>query len=503
MMGEDLIIKAKNISKQFPGVLALDNVNFNLKKGEVHAIVGENGAGKSTLINIFGGVYKPDGGNIYIDDKKVKFNNPIEAKQQGIGIVFQELSLFQELSVAENIFVNVQPTNKVNLIKFEDLYNKAKKMLEIFGEEINPKTHVEFISIAKQQVVEIVRAMSNNPRILILDEPTSSLNQAEIKLLFKNIKILRQKGIAIIYISHHLQEIFEIADRATVLRDGKYVDTVDVSRVDENKIARLMVGRKVLHHYIPREDKINRNEILFKVGKLTHNKYFENISFDLHKGEIIGFAGLIGSGRTEIAKAIFGVEKIKSGKIYIEGKEILINCPEDAKKYGIVYTTEDRKQEGVFLEMDIRENCIAPQLEKFVKPPLNFLNEKKIYDYSKEMVEKFNIITPSVKKKIEDLSGGNQQKVLLSMWLGIKPRVVIVDEPTKGVDIGAKGEIYDILRSLANKGVGIIIISSDLPEILTISDKVIVMREGKIVASFINAQVNEEKIIAYATGVFH
>jgi len=409
--------------------------------------------------------------------------------------------LFPELSIAENIFVNVQPTNKVNLIKFEDLYNKAKKILEIFDEEIDPKTHVEFISIAKQQVVEIAKAMSNNPRILILDEPTSSLSQIEIKLLFKNIKILKQKGIAIIYISHHLQEIFEIADRATVLRDGKYVDTVDVSRVDEDKIARLMVGRKVLHQYIPREDKINRNEILFKVEKLTHNKYFEDISFDLHKGEIIGFAGLIGSGRTEIAKAIFGLEKVKSGKIYIEGKEILINCPKDAKKYGIVYTTENRKQEGLFLEMDIRENCITPQLEKFTKRPLNFLDEKKIYDYSKEMVEKFNIITPSLKKKVEDLSGGNQQKVLLSMWLGIKPRVVIVDEPTKGVDIGAKGEIYDILRSLANKGVGIIVISSDLPEILTISDKVIVMRKGKIVTSLTNSQANEEKVIIYATGV--
>ena len=343
--------------------------------------------------------------------------------------------------------------------------------------------------------------MSNNPRILILDEPTSSLSQIEIKLLFKNIKILKQKGIAIIYISHHLQEIFEIADRATVLRDGKYVDTVDVSRVDEDKIARLMVGRKVLHQYIPREDKINRNEILFKVEKLTHNKYFEDISFDLHKGEIIGFAGLIGSGRTEIAKAIFGLEKVKSGKIYIEGKEILINCPKDAKKYGIVYTTENRKQEGLFLEMDIRENCITPQLEKFTKRPLNLLDEKKIYDYSKEMVERFNIITPSLEKKVEDLSGGNQQKVLLSMWLGIKPRVVIVDEPTKGVDIGAKGEIYDILRSLANKGVGIIVISSDLPEILTISDKVIVMRKGKIVTSLTNSQANEEKVIIYATGV--
>ena len=503
MMGENLILKAENISKQFPGVLALNNVSINLKKGEVHAIVGENGAGKSTLINIFGGVYKPDGGNIYIDDKKVKFNNPIEAKRQGISIVFQELSLFPELSIAENIFVNVQPTNKVNIIKFEDLYNKAKKMLKIFDEEINPKINVELISIAKQQVVEIVRAMSNNPRILILDEPTSSLNQAEIKLLFKNMKILRQKGMAIIYISHHLQEIFEIADRATVLRDGKYVDTVDVSRVDENKIARLMVGRKVLHHYIPREDKINRKNILFKIEKLTHNKYFENISFDLHKGEIIGFAGLIGSGRTEMAKAIFGVEKIKSGKIYIEGKETSINCPKDAKKYGIIYTTEDRKQEGLFLGMDIKENCIVPQLEKFIKPPLDFLNEKEIHEYSKEMVKKFNIITPSVEKKVGELSGGNQQKVLLSMWLGIKPRVVIVDEPTKGVDIGAKGEIYDILRSLANKGVGIIIISSDLPEILTISDKIMVMREGKIAASFFNAQANEEKIIAYATGVFH
>jgi ABC-type sugar transport system ATPase subunit len=501
MIERELILKAENISKKFPGVLALNNVTINLKKGEVHAIVGENGAGKSTLMNILGGVYKPDSGDIYIDDKKVKFNNPIEAKRQGIGIVFQELSLFPELSVAENIFVNAQETNKVNLINFENLYNKAAKMLEAFDEEINPRTNVEFISIAKQQVVEIVRAMSNNPRILILDEPTSSLNQSEIKQLFKNIKILRQKGIAIIYISHHLQEIFEIADRATVLRDGKYVETVDVSKVDENEIARLMVGRKVIHNYVVREDKINRNEISFKIENLTHNKYFNNVSFGLHKGEIVGIAGLIGSGRTEIAKAIFGVEKIKSGKIYLDGEKVSINSPKDAKKYGIVYTTENRKQEGLFLGMSIKENCIAPILEKFVKFPLAFLNEKKIYEYSKKIVKSFNIITSSVEKNLEYLSGGNQQKVLLSMWLGIRPRLVIVDEPTKGVDIGAKGEIYDILRNLADKGVMIIVISSDLPEILTISDRIMVMREGKIKISFSHEQADEEKIIAYATGV--
>lgn len=500
-MENDVILEVEGIRKEFPGVLALDNVHFKLKRGEIHAIVGENGAGKSTLMHILGGIYEPDSGNIYIDNKKVKFNNPVEANKAGVSIVFQDLSLVRELSIAENIFANRQPVNKINLIKFNSMYEEAKKMLNAFNENINPKIPVKFLSIDKMQVVEILKAMSNNPKILILDEPTSSLSKSETERLFANIKSLKQKGISIIYISHHLQEIFDIADRATVLKDGKYVDTVEVSKVDEKKLVSLMVGREVSHKYIKRE-KVDKRSVLFRVEKLNHDKLFKDISFVLHPGEIIGFAGLVGSGRTELAKSIFGLFKIQSGKIYLEGQEVRINSPVEAMEKGIVYTSEDRKEEGLFPTMDVRSNCIVTQLKKFAqRKGLGLLNEKKISSYSEELVRKFHVNTPSIRQTLRNLSGGNQQKVLLSMWLGINPKVVIVDEPTKGIDVGAKSEIYDILRQLADTGVGIIVISSELLGILAISDRIFVMREGKIVASLNNDEANERNVVEYATGV--
>lgn len=500
-MENDVILEVEGIRKEFPGVLALDNVHFKLKRGEIHAIVGENGAGKSTLMHILGGIYEPDSGNIYIDNKKVKFNNPVEANKAGVSIVFQDLSLVRELSIAENIFANRQPVNKINLIKFNSMYEEAKKMLNAFNENINPKIQVKFLSIDKMQVVEILKAMSNNPKILILDEPTSSLSKSETERLFANIKSLKQKGIAIIYISHHLQEIFDIADRATVLKDGKYVDTVEVSKVDEKKLVSLMVGREVSHKYIKRE-KVDKRSVLFRVEKLNHDKLFKDISFELHPGEIIGFAGLVGSGRTELAKSIFGLFKIQSGKIYLEGQEVRINSPVEAMEKGIVYTSEDRKEEGLFPTMDVRSNCTVTQLKKFVQGKvLGLLNEKKISSYSEELVRKFNVNTPSIRQTLRNLSGGNQQKVLLSMWLGINPKVVIVDEPTKGIDVGAKSEIYDILRQLADTGVGIIVISSELLGILAISDRIFVMRKGKIVGSLNNDEANERNVVEYATGV--
>lgn len=500
-MDRETILEAKDIRKQFPGVIALDKVNFNLKKGEVHAIVGENGAGKSTLMHILGGLYQKDEGEIYLDGKEVNFSNTLDANKNGISIVFQELSMIQELSVAENIFANRQPVNGINMIKYGNLYKQTKKLLETFNEDIDPRKPIKYLSIAKQQVVEILKAISNNPKVLILDEPTSSLTKYEIEKLFENIRILSQQGIGIIYISHHLQEIFEIADRATVLRDGKYVDTVNVSETDEDHIVSMMVGREVSHEYIPRQDKIDKDSILLKVEGLTHKKLFKDISFELYKGEIIGFAGLVGSGRTEMAKAIFGLDKIESGKIYLNNKQLEINSPKDAMDHGIVYTSENRKEEGLFLSMNVKENCIVTQLKRFVKKASIFLDNKQINEYAKKTVEKFNIITPSIKQYVRNLSGGNQQKVLLSMWLGRKPDVVIVDEPTKGVDVGAKSEIYEMLRKLADTGVGIIIISSDLLEILTISDRIVVMKNGSIAGTLNNDEADEENIIAYATGV--
>ena len=498
-MADENILQVKGITKRFPGVLALDNVSFALKRGEVHAIVGENGAGKSTLMHILGGLYKQNGGQVLLEGKRVAFSSPVDAQKHGISIVFQELSLTAELSVAENIFVNRQP-KKLGLIDHKKLFQKTRTMLDLFSENIDPKTPIKFLTIAKQQVVEILKALSHDPKVLILDEPTSSLTQVETKKLFENIRILKERGISIIYISHHLQEVFEIADRATVLRDGKYVDTVNVADVDEDKIVSMMVGREVTHNYVSRQGKIDGSVVVLEAQGLTHAHLFHNISFQVHKGEILGFAGLIGAGRTEMARAIFGHEKLTAGRILLNGRPISVKSPTDAMRQGIAYTSENRKLDGLFLSQSIEENCVSPQLKEFAGRGIGFLDEKRMEDFTKMCIDKFNITTPSMKQRVRNLSGGNQQKVLLSMWLGIQPKVLIVDEPTKGVDVGAKAEIYDILRALADTGVAIIVISSELLEVLTISDRIIVMKSGRIAGIMNNSEATEENVIAYATG---
>jgi ABC-type sugar transport system ATPase subunit len=386
------------------------------------------------------------------------------------------------------------------LIDHKKLHQNTREMLELFSENINPKTPIKFLTIAKQQVVEILKALSYDPKVLILDEPTSSLTQVETKKLFENIRILKEQGISIIYISHHLQEIFEIADRATVLRDGKYVGTVDVADMDEEKIVNMMVGREVAHKYVPRQDKIDRGAVVLEAKGLCHTHLFRDVSFQVHKGEILGFAGLIGAGRTEMAKALFGLEKLTSGEIILNGRPISVKSPTDAMRQGIAYTSENRKLDGLFLSQSIEENCVSPQLKEFAGRGIGFLDEKRMADFARMCIDKFNIATPSMKQRVRNLSGGNQQKVLLSMWLGIEPKVLIVDEPTKGVDVGAKAEIYDILRALADTGVAIIVISSELLEVLTISDRIIVMKSGRIVGSMNNIEATEENVIAYATG---
>ncbi|KJS50580.1 sugar ABC transporter ATP-binding protein [Desulfosporosinus sp. BICA1-9] len=500
-MNEELILEVKGIFKKFPGVQALGGVDFQLRKGEVHAIVGENGAGKSTLMHILGGIHKPDAGEIFINGKKTEFHNPLDAVNSGVSIVFQELSLVNGMSVAENIFPNRQPVRKMGLINFKKLFEDTTEILKTFEETINPSIPVKHLSICQQQVVEILKAISKNPQVLILDEPTSSLSQYETNRLFENIRKLKTKGMSFIYISHHLHEIFEIADRVTVLRDGKYVDTVKVSDIDEAKIINLMVGREVSNQYIKRNARVENNKVVLKVQGLTHKKYFKDISFEIKQGEIVGFAGLVGAGRTEIAKTIFGLEKYEAGSIFVDGRKVIVNSPKDAMNEGIAYTTENRKFEGLFLEMNIKQNCVVPQLESFAKGMTGFLDEHKMEAFSEDYVKKLNIITPSIGQKVRNLSGGNQQKILLSMWLGINPKVLIIDEPTKGVDVGAKSEIYDVLRKLADLGIGIMVISSDLLEVLTLSDRIIVVKDGEIRGVLNNAEATEENIIAYAAGV--
>ena len=500
-MQETYVLEAKGISKLFPGVLALDNVDFKLKKGEVHAVVGENGAGKSTLMHILGGILRPNSGQIFMDGQEIVCKSPTDAQEYGIGIVFQELSLIPELSIAENIFTKRQPANKLGIISRDKLKKQTKTLLDTFNENINPMMPVKLLTIAKQQVVEILKAISNKPKVLILDEPTSSLTQVETKRLFENIQILKKSGISIIYISHHLQEIFEIADRATVLKDGKYVSTVKICDVNEEKIVSLMVGRDVSHEYVDRQNKIDYKNVVLETKNLTHESLFSDISVKVHAGEILGMAGLIGAGRSEFARTLFGLDKAKSGEILLNGEKVTIGSSTDAIDTGIAYTSENRKLEGLFLNSTIKDNCVSPKLDRFSGKFLGVLDNKLMEDYAKMCIEKFNISTPSSSQLARNLSGGNQQKVLLSMWLGIQPKVLIADEPTKGVDVGAKAEIYEILRKLADSGVAVIVISSDLLEVLTISDNIVVMKSGRVVGELKNNEANEENIISYATGV--
>ena len=496
----EYILEARCIVKTFPGVRALNGVNLKIKKGEVHALVGENGAGKSTLMLTLGGIHKPDEGEIYIEDEKVTFDSPHDANEKGISVVYQELSLVPNLSIAENIFANRQPVKKFNMIDWKALCRNTKEMMALFDiDYIDPMTLARDLSIANQQIVEIIKAMSFNPKVLILDEPTSSLTEIEVKQLFKNIKTLQGKGISFIYISHHLQEIFDIADRVTVLRDGEFICEAEVKDIDEDFLVNKMVGRKISNIYGNKHEDAIIGEVLFEAKNIFKEDVFQDISFKVKTGEIVGFAGLVGAGRTEVGRAIFGAEPIESGEMYLEGKKISIKNPEEAIKSGIGYMSEDRKSQGLYLNFSIRNNFISNRLEDFCDK--DFINERKVDKNGKKCVDKFRIVTPGIEQYVGNLSGGNQQKVMLATWFGIGPKLLIVDEPTRGVDIGARSEIYTFLRELAKTGVGIIMISSDLPEVLGISDRVIVMKGGKIVGELNREDAREENVIALATGV--
>lgn len=496
----DYMLEAKDIVKTFPGVKALDCVNLKVKKGKVHALVGENGAGKSTLMLTLGGIHKPNAGEIFIDGEKVSFDSPHDANNKGISIVYQELSLVPNLSVAENIFANRQPIKNMNMIDWKELKRKTKEMLLLFDiDYIDPLTLVKELSIADQQIVEILKAMSFNPKVLILDEPTSSLTDIETKQLFKNIERLKKRGITFIYISHHLQEIFEIADTVTIMRDGQYICDADVKEIDEDFLITKMVGRKIENIYGKRDKKDKVGNVLFEGKNLSRKGSFNNINFEVNKGEILGFAGLVGAGRSEVFLSIFGVDSLDSGKIYLEGKEISIKNPQDAISKGVGYLTEDRKNMGLYLDFSIKDNLITNHLKDFTKGI--FVDNNKVDNFADKCINEFGVATPSADQLTGNLSGGNQQKVLLASWFGIKPKVLIVDEPTRGVDVGAKSDIYTLLRKLAKTGVGIIVISSDLPEVIGVCDRIMVMKEGEIAGEVLKKDANEQNVIALATGV--
>ena len=490
-------LRIKNVSKFFPGVKALDDVSFDIRIGEVHVICGENGAGKSTLMNILSGNYIADSGSFFYDEEECVFHNPYAAQQAGFAIVHQERSLVNNLSVAENIFVNRQPT-KSGVISKKEMYARTRKILDRLKQtDIQPGDLVGRLSPAKQQMVEICKALEQNPKVLILDEPTATVTEVETAILFDTIRELKADGVTIVYISHRLAEIFEICDRVSVLRDGKYQKTCNIKDIVVDDIVKMMVGRDISDE---RFESYQTDEEVLRVENLSGGR-FQNVSFTLHRGEVLGFAGLAGAGRTEVARAIIGADP-KTGDIYVHGKKIHTRHPSDAIQNGIGYLPEDRKQDGLFLGMSIEDNIISGNLP--YAAPKKLFQKSIITKEAEKAREKLRIVTPSVKRAVHDLSGGNQQKVVIGKWLLVDSEILIVDEPTRGIDVGAKDEIYKLIRDMVASGKSVIMISSDLPEVLRMSDNIAVMYNGSITGILNNRgqePVGEELIMKYASGL--
>lgn len=486
------ILTMKNISKGFPGVKALDNVDFTVYENEVMALLGENGAGKSTLMKILSGVYTKDKGEIFLDGEAVEVVSPKDATEKGIAIIHQELNLIPYLTVYENIFLGREVKNSIGVLDKKRMIEETKEVLDRLKVDINPKSQVNSLSIAQQQMVEIAKALSLNAKIIIMDEPTDTLTEQEVKSLFDIIHELKKQGKGLVYISHRLKEIFQVCDRLTVLRDGQFIGEKMVSEVDEAEIIRLMVGR-TLDEQFPYIKTDYPEEVL--VVENLSNEYISNLSFNLRKGEILGVSGLVGAGRTELAKTLYGYYKKDSGKIILNGEELSFNSPKDALDKGIVYVSEDRKYDGLILGMDVTSNITISSLEKFKTAiGLNIKEEKRV---AGEYRDKINIKTPSLNQKVENLSGGNQQKVAIAKSLLTDPQVLILDEPTRGVDVGAKREIYDLLNEIKKQGRSIIMISSEMPEILGMSDRILVIHEGQLKGSLSREEATQEKIMSH------
>jgi rhamnose transport system ATP-binding protein len=491
----DYVLELNNITKRFGGVEVLHGVSFTLRQGEVHALLGENGAGKSTLIKVITGVHQPDGGEIYLNGKRVHFNDTLESRQAGIAAIYQELSLCPDLNVAENIFLGRQPTAIGGRIDWRKLYSEADRLLTSLGVHLDLKTKARNLSIAQMQSVEIARAFSLNARILIMDEPTSSLTLNEVAELFGLVRRLRDEGAAIIFISHRLEELFEVADRVTVLRDGSYVDTRAVKDVSRDELIRLMVGRTISNLF-PKQE-VEPGEMALKVEHLSRTGTFEDISFELHRGEILGMAGLVGAGRTNVARALFGVEPPTSGTIQIDGRQVEITSPQQAINLGLAYVPEDRQLHGLIPAMDITSNISLPILKEYSRR--GWLQDKAERTAAFSAARQMEVRANSIWQIARTLSGGNQQKVVLAKWLSTKPRILILDEPTRGIDVGTKAAVHALMSKLAAEGIAILMISSELPEVLGMSDRIIVMHEGQMTGHFTRAEATQEKIILAAT----
>jgi ribose transport system ATP-binding protein len=493
MINTSFLLKAEAIDKSFPGVYALENVDFELKPGEVHVLLGENGAGKSTLMKIFSGTLTRDSGKLFVRDQEVDLESPHHARNLGIGMVYQELSLIPTLSVAENIFLGRFPKRSTGSIYWSKLFTDAYKLFDEFGVHVDPRLKVRNLGMAERQLVEIAKALSMNVQILLLDEPTSALSDEERGRLFDIIRHLQDRGVGTVYVSHRLDEVPQIGQRVTVLRDGKKMGTLPVQQADEATLIRMMVGRELKEHF-PKEEVELGQEIL-RVQELSVTNKLKNITLSLHKGEILGIAGLMGAGRTEFARALFGIDKIDGGKVFIEGKEVIISSPWDAIGFGLGYLTENRR-DGLISRLSVAANVTLASLGQLHK--FGFLRRRDEESLAEKYVKDLSIHTSGLHQKVEFLSGGNQQKVVLAKWMCSRSKIMIFDEPTRGIDVGSKIEVFRLMNQLVKRGVGIVMISSELPEVLAMADRILVMCRGSITAEFKRGTATQEDILRYA-----
>ena len=491
------VLRLEKVNKSFPGVKALTDVNFSLQKGEVHALMGENGAGKSTLMKILSGAYKRDSGTIYVEGKQVEITSPKQSEGLGIAIIYQELNLIKRVTVAENIFLGRYP-KKCGVVQWNQMNKDAQALFDSFDIDLNAKRMLSSISIAQQQIIEIIKAVSINAKVVIMDEPTSSLTSRETEVLFKIIATLKARGISIIFITHRLDEVYTICDRMTILRDGCYVGSKEVRNISKEEMIAMMIGRELNQQYPPRDVELGKES--FRVENLDDGgKFVKGVSFKAHQGEVLGFSGLVGSGRTETMRLIFGADKKVGGTIYIEGKEVNVRTPRDAIANEMGFVTENRKEEGLFLRQSVQRNTVMVAMKKILKLGICF-DFKLEKEFADSYVKALKIATPSARQTVMFLSGGNQQKVVLGKWLMSDPKIIILDEPTRGIDVGAKREIYEIINKLVASGKTIIVISSDLEEIMGISDRILVMHEGKISGEVIKKDFSQQLIAEYAVG---
>ena len=496
MQSETCFLELKNISKSFAGVPALRNVSLQIRKGEVHALCGENGAGKSTLIKILSGVYQPDNGDILIQGQKIKNVTPQSANKMGIYAVYQENALVGTLSVAENIYLNKQFKQPgTNIVDWSRTYEEAGRLIEKLKINIDPYVRCNTLGIAGQQAVQIVKALAQEFEVLILDEPTASFGKAEIDNLFRIINLLRDEGKSIIYISHHIDEVFEIANKITVIRDGEVICTEAASDINKTKLINYMIGREATTIYEKSAYEIGA--LGFSVQCMSRSNVVKNVSFDVHYGEILGIYGMVGAGRTELARLIFGVDQRDSGRVFLHGKDVTPSSPKHAIKAGIAFLTEDRRQSGLVINKSIEDNIILPSLNLLRGLFLKFSSVREI---ALELMQKLGIKAPNSQSETKNLSGGNQQKVVVAKWLNTKADVFLFDEPTRGIDVGAKGEIYKLCNDLARQGKIIVFITSDMEELLCISDRVLIMREGKLVAELTNSEITQSRVLYESIG---